>query len=178
MKDCRILRKLLAAPLTFTLAFLNGTKDMIEFINVDKNVKVKCDIVGYQFPDNFKDNWCLLRVEIKQGDQVFEKVDPALEANELIELCEWFKCLSNNRLPRYAKLTFAEPCLSFEFLACSNNHVRISVELSHELKPEFELEQFNTKHSEWIIVCELDSKDFEKVIKCIEATIDLYPIRE
>jgi len=149
---------------------------MLELKNIENHVRLRCEVVGYQFPNSPEDDWCLLKVEIKQGNQLFEKVDQALEATELVEIYEWFKCLSENRLPQYAHLTFTEPCISFEFLSCKNEQVRISVELSHELKPDFELEQFQSKHSDWVIVFELNGKDFEKTIGGIEASINQYPI--
>lgn len=151
---------------------------MIELTNIEHNVILKCDIVGYEFPDSPGDNWCLLRVEVRQGNKSFERIDPALETTELLDLCEWFRCLSESRLPRYSRLTFTEPCISFEFLACKDDQVRISVELSHELKPDFELEQFQSKHSEWTIVFELNSKDFEKTLTGIKEAINQYPMRE
>ncbi len=151
---------------------------MFALKNIENHVRLKCEVVGYQFPDSPKDDWCLLKVEIKQGNQIFEKIDPALEATELVELCEWFQCLSENRLPKYAQLTFTEPCISFEFLSCKNEQVRISVALSHELKPDFELEQFQSTHSDWVIVFELNSKDFEKTIYGIGAATNQYPSRE
>jgi len=151
---------------------------MIELENIENHVKLKCEVVGYQLPDNLEDNWCLLKLEIKQGDKFFEIIDPALETTELVELCEWFKSLSKNRLPRYAKLDFTEPCISFEFLACKNECVRISVELSHEFEPTFKLEQFQSKQSDWVIVFELNDKDFEKTIGGIEAAISHFPTRK
>lgn len=151
---------------------------MIELENIENHVKLKCEVVGYQFPNNHKDNWCLLKVDIKQGDKSFEKIDPALETTELVELREWFKSLSKKRLPRFAKLTFTEPGISFEFLACINEQVRISIKLSHEIKPNFMLEQFRSEHSDWIIVFELNDKDFDKTICGIEAAIKHFPTRE
>ncbi len=94
---------------------------MIELNNIENNVRLKCDIVGYEFPDNLEDNWCILRVEVKQENQTFVRVDPALETTELVELYEWFESISKNRLPQYAQLTFTEPCISIEFLACKND---------------------------------------------------------
>jgi len=63
-------------------------------------------------------------------------------------------------------------------LACKNEYVRISVELSHEFEPAFKLWQFQTKQSEWIIVFELNDKDFEKTIGGIEAAINNFPTRK
>ncbi|MDH3348015.1 MAG: hypothetical protein OEM02_07940 [Desulfobulbaceae bacterium] len=53
---------------------------MIELKNVENNVRLRCEVVGYQFPGSPEDNWCLLKVEIKQGDQ--------LSLKKLIQLLE------------------------------------------------------------------------------------------
>jgi len=150
---------------------------MLELKNMEGHVSIKCEIVSYEFPENPADDWCLLRVKIKQGENAFEKVDPALEARDVAQLYNWFKSLSENRLPRFAHLEFTEPCISFEFLACKNERVRFSINLSHELKPNFELEQFNSSNTDWCIVFELNTDGFSEVLKGIERTINKYPSR-
>jgi len=152
-------------------------KNMLTLLNVENRVKLECHIVGYQFPENAHDDWLLLKIKVTQGDLVFERVDAALETIELVELRQWFMSLSNNRLPRYAELHFTEPCVSLAFLACTKNYVRISITLSHELKPDFKLEQFNTTYKDWNIVFELTDRNFKDAIHGIETAIQQYPIR-
>lgn len=150
---------------------------MIELSNIENQITLKCDVVGYQFPDDLEDNWCLLKVEVKQIEEVFEAIDPALETTDLVTLYDWFKCLSEKRLPKFAEITFVEPCISFEFLTYQNGKIRIAVKLSHELKPNFKLKQFKFYQQEWNIVFVLDDKDFKKILNGIEAVKNQYPSR-
>lgn len=151
---------------------------MIELSDVENNVRLRCEIVGYQFPDSPQDDWCLMKVEVEQGDDAFESIDPALEACELVGIYEWFKCLAENRLPRYAHLTFTEPCIGFEFLAYKDDRVRFSVELGHELKPNFDLNQFRPEKRDWVIVFELNRTDINGLLDGIGDAIKQYPIRD
>ncbi|MFC1836860.1 hypothetical protein ACFL2Q_19400 [Thermodesulfobacteriota bacterium] len=150
---------------------------MIELNNVEDHLSFRCEVIGYEFPDNPEDDWCLLKVDIKQGYQSFEAVDPAIEASDLVRIFEWFKCLAEHRLPPYAELCFTEPCISFGFLAHRNEKVRISIELSNKLKPDFNLSQFGLSETDWRIVFELDNVDFERTLHGIEAATRQHPIR-
>lgn len=150
---------------------------MFTLVNAENKVTLGCEIVGYVFPENDQDEWLLLRVKVVQGDKIFERIDAALETTELVDLCQWFTSLSEHRLPRYAQLDFTEPCIRLSFLACKDNRVRISIALSHELKPDFELEQFKEIHREWDVIFELTGNDFEHIIHGIKAAIQHYPMR-
>lgn len=150
---------------------------MIKLKNNDTNIKLKCGIAGYQFPDDHEDNWCLLKIEVQQDEQIFEATDAALYATELTELYEWFQCLSENRLPTYAHLSFFEPCISFKFLSCKEKSIEISVLLDDELKPDFALKQSESDNTDWNIVFKLSEQDFEKILEGIKTTIKHFPVR-
>lgn len=150
---------------------------MLTLTNVEKHITLSCEIIGYQFPDSLTDNWCMLKINVSQGDKVFEKIDPALDSRELIAIQHWFKALADKRLPRFAHLTFTEPCLSFEYLACRDDNVRLSINLSHELKPSFEIEQFKSSSKDWRIVFELDDNGFTEALSSLERSIERYPSR-
>ena len=150
---------------------------MFELSNVENNVQIECKITGYQFPANTKDDWCLLKVAVRQDTEYFELIDPAIESSELKNLHTWFTCLAERRLPRFASLNFTEPCISFDFLAYSNDIVRISINLSHELKPEFKLKQFGLTDNNWNIVFDLDVYEISKILNGIRQTLDLFPER-
>jgi hypothetical protein len=150
---------------------------MFELKNIEKKVSLDCSVEGYQFPDSPKDDWCLLKVILQHNGSTFEKVDPALETEELVRMYQWFECLSKNMLPRFACLSFTEPCIDFEFLAYNEGIVRMSIGLSNELKPSFELEQLRSKSNEWSIVFELDDSNFSRILKGIDAAIKKYPTR-
>ncbi len=150
---------------------------MIELKNIENKLDFKCEVEGYQFPENSSDDWCNLKVGVRQNGLVFEKVDPALETLEVEILYDWFKCLSENSLPRFAELTFTEPCISFNFLAFQHNKVRISIELDHELKPGFEIEQFGELDQDWQMVFELTDVDFKEILSGLSLTMKQYPVR-
>lgn len=151
---------------------------MFELKNIEGNVLIKANISGYQFPDSMEDDWCLLSITIKQGPLLFEKIDPALEAKEIVEIHNWFNALASYSLPRYSTLTFVEPCISFDYLAYREGKVRFSIILSHELKPRFELEQFNRSNPEWVIVFELDRVELRVALEGLKNTIEKYTVRE
>lgn len=150
---------------------------MFKLSNVENKVALELAIEGYQFPDSPKDDWCLVKVIVKQGEDTFEAVDPALETTELLRVIEWFRCISRRKLPRYARLSFTEPCLEFKFLACTDDAVRISIHLSHELKPNFKLKQLGLSLSKWNVVFELGENEFNEIISGIEAALQRFPVR-
>ncbi|MFC6633704.1 hypothetical protein [Microbulbifer taiwanensis] len=150
---------------------------MFKLSNVENKVELELSVEGYQFPESPKDDWCIIKVIVKQDEDTFEAEDPALETTELLSILEWFRCLSERRLPRYARLCFTEPCLEFEFLACTDSSVRISIHLSYELKPNFDLKQFGQRPSEWGVVFELDESEFNKVISGVESALVKCPVR-
>jgi hypothetical protein len=150
---------------------------MFKLNNVENKVELELSIKGYQFPENPKDDWCFVKVFVKQGTDTFEALDPALETTELLSILEWFRCLSERKLPRYARLCFTEPCLEFEFLACTESSVRISVHLNHELRPNFDLKQFGLPNSEWIIIFDLGEGQFNKIISGVEKALLRCPVR-
>ncbi|MDH5731510.1 MAG: hypothetical protein OEZ58_21200 [Gammaproteobacteria bacterium] len=152
---------------------------MVDLTNIENDVTLKCSIEGYQFDqkDEPDDDWCNVKVELRQGNRKFEKTDPALEASDLIRIKGWFECLARNELPSFAVLSFTEPCIEFAFLSKVDNRIRISVNLSHELRPDFDLTQFRTKFDDWNIVFDLDGTDFERNIASLSRAIELFPIR-
>ena len=83
---------------------------MFDAVNVESEVHLAFGVTGYEFPD-LADDWCHVRVAVRQGGESFEAVDPALEATDLPKIRDWFRALAADRLPRYARLSFTEPCL-------------------------------------------------------------------
>lgn len=150
---------------------------MFELKNVERKIVVSLDVVGYQFPKDNKDNWCLLKVIIEQENKRCELVDPAIETTELVKLLHWFTDLSEGRLPSYAHLTFIEPCISFQFLAFKDGVVRIAIRISHELKPDFEINQFGRSSADWSVICEINQAVFNTVLSGIKATLESFPVR-
>ena len=69
---------------------------MINQYNAKSHTSFKCDIVDYENP---KENWCLLKIRVEQDGKVFDAIDPAIETTELPNLLNWFRCLSERKLP-------------------------------------------------------------------------------
>ncbi|MEE2730547.1 MAG: hypothetical protein VYA55_06960 [Pseudomonadota bacterium] len=150
---------------------------MLNLTNVENKVRLDLSIVGYQFPDDSLDNWCMVKAVVEQSGDKFEYTDPALDARDLLKIRDWFKCLSERKLPRFARLTFIEPCLEFEFLACEGPTVRIAIGMSRELKPSFELNQFGRANPSWRVVFELSEKEFIAILANMAKAIINYPVR-
>src|SRR5688572_28118293 len=115
---------------------------MIELVNIEQLVRLRIGVTRYQFPDDSTDDWLIVSVKVDHQGRHFEQLDPALEARDLERIETWFTCLSEQRLPRWAKLSFIEPGLEFEFLANPRSMVRIAINLKQELRPHFMLTQF------------------------------------
>jgi hypothetical protein len=151
---------------------------VLDAMNVDGSVQLRCEIVGYQFPDIPDDDWCFVRVTVRQAQESFEKTDPALEATDLPRIRDWFQALAADRLPRFARLTFIEPCLGFEFLARDAAGVRFSVRLGAELRPGFELRQLGCATSEWAVVFHLDAERLAAVAAAVDLAVRAFPVRD
>ncbi len=123
------------------------------------------------------DDWCKIDVRVTTEENVFSVIDPALDARELISLMNWFQCLSEGKLPRFACNSFIEPNLEFEFLAAKNNSVRITIKLRLEMQPDFKLVQFGSKQPDWKLIFEVNSDQFSKILQGMNEAIKDYPIR-
>jgi len=150
---------------------------MFNLKNTENDIELDLRIVGYQFPDALEDNWCLLKAAVRQGEKFIDISDPALEADDIVSILSWFVRLSEHKLPRFGLLSFIEPCIEFEFLACDKYSVRISVNLNNEMKPNFELSQFGITSNNWNIVFDLNEDDFKSIIAGIEEAMQQYPVR-
>ena len=152
---------------------------MLKLKNVDDQIELELSIIGYDPPQSATTNWINLRIVVKQGDDTFDREFPALETTDFVQLLDWFQQLANRQLPRYARLSFTEPGIEFEFLACKEPTVRIAIILEHELAPRFRIKQFNLpfESPEWGIVFELGDNDFCAIIDNLEQIEADYPVR-
>ncbi|MBP7282924.1 MAG: hypothetical protein KBA66_15180 [Leptospiraceae bacterium] len=154
---------------------------LIHLENSENNISMKLGIVDYQFPEQigsyWDNNWLNIRVTVKQNSKLFDKVDATLVTKDLTRIYAWFEALANSNLPDYAVLDFIEPCLGFSFLAKTATEVRISVNLSHECKPKFRLNQFKIQSNRWNIFFGLSESDFENILKNLRKAIQSYPVR-
>ncbi len=162
---------------------------MLTLNNQEFGTELILNVVDYQFPNNTNDNWhddnwCMISAKVTQKENTFETVDASLLTNEIQQLLEWFQCLSARKLPQYATLDFTEPCLSFEFIACKKDWVRISIKLDYEMKPNFLLEQFFSFDDEnsiddcdFEMIFDLTQNDFSAVIANLQETVKKFPTR-
>lgn len=150
---------------------------MLKATSVGGGVELQCSVVGYQFPESPRDDWCLVKVELEQGAESFEKQDPALEAPDLLTVRDWFDCLSAHRLPRRAHLGFIEPCLAFEYISRNEQGVRFGLRLGAELTPPFPLRQFGEPTTDWRIVFELSATALCTVVAELDTAIARFPRR-
>lgn len=152
-------------------------KNLFKLKNTENDIELELSVVGYQFPDDHRDNWCLVSATVKQNGNKFTVTDPALETGSLKRILEWFNHLNERILPRCALLSFTEPCLEFEFLASDAESVRVSVNLGAEMKPGFELIQFENPSEDWNIIFDLTPEDFESISEGIKLAMKQYPAR-
>lgn len=157
---------------------------MLKFISNRDNIHFECEIVGYQFPE-IADEWCLLRIKVIYSDQVFEKIDPALETMDLPKLHHWFSALANNTLPYSSHVWFTEPCINFSFNGYRDGLVYISIELAYELEPNFKIDShsgYDTQDEEsqyepFIISFALAPDDFKATLEYLDQVMEQYPKR-
>ena len=149
---------------------------MFSLKSKDHAVELMLDILGYEFPD-LADDWCLLKVTVRQDDDLFEKTDPALEASDFCRLYAWFNALADRRLPSSSHLRFTEPCLELAFVSCIDNVVRIAVILNCELKPDFTQKHPYISKDDWRLLFDLDENDFSQILSAIQKWIENYPSR-
>lgn len=149
---------------------------MIKLKNIEGSVDVELSVIDYESVDATLD-WCLVKASVVQGKRKFETTFPALAASELEGLLDWFKRLSQFKLPRFASKSFTEPCIEFQFLSCDFGVVGVSLLLAYEMKPNFKLRQFGRLTNDWTIVFELDSEDFTRIISNIESTMEQFPFK-
>ena len=152
-------------------------RTIVDLWNPDRSLRLRLSIIGYQFPNEHSDDWLFVRLEVEHQGESYDRIDPALEATELPEIHAWFKALSTRILPKWANLSFTEPCLEFRFLRSKESSVRIAVGLNAELRPPFALHQLGNRDDEWDAVFELGTIEFESILSGIESAMATYPVR-
>jgi len=98
---------------------------------------IKNDDLSNQSNDVKDTDWIDLKVEVMQAKQHFETTRLSLEVRDIIRLYDWFKCLSENRLPDSSILSFTEPYIRFFYYEKRDNQIKIIVNLWGRLKPDF-----------------------------------------
>lgn len=150
---------------------------VLDASNVDHTIHRQCHVIGYEFPESSTEDWCLVRVRIDQGAEHFEAIAAALEAGDLLRIRDWFLCLADDRLPRWASIPFTEPCLGFAFVAADEDGICLAVKLAHRLQPSFPIHQFELSSDEWNVVFELPRERIRAIVADVDAAVSEYPTR-
>ena len=119
----------------------------------------------------------MVRVVVTHGADSFERVDAAIEAGDLPRIGDWFQALAERRIPRRVRLSFIEPCLSFELLAAEPEGVRFAVHLAAGLRPPFPLRQLSAVSKKWSVVFVLRTEQLVAVATACEETARRLPVR-
>jgi hypothetical protein len=144
--------------------------------SADLSTSLDFVVVEYEFPELLEDNWIRVRLSLKSGADSFEKTDPALEAKDLVAIHKWFSALAENRLPRFAHLTFIEPCLSFEFISKRERAVRIAIHLAAEVRPPFPPD-FESSPESWPFIAEFEPEELAAIASNFAAAVRRFPHR-
>jgi hypothetical protein len=138
----------------------------------DKFTECKISIAGYQFPHLGNDiddgNWLNVLIEAKHPKGNWEKVDACLETFELKSLISWLEKIAK-RQEVEKHLYFIEPCLEFEFI----KDTVIRVYFDYEVAPTW-----RNKNEKVFMDFEMTEKDFERVIKELNADLENFPIKK
>ena len=152
---------------------------MITLSNSELAVTLTLEVMGYQYPDanNFWDgNWLFLKVGVTQGNQRFEKIDPAIGTYDLTKLHRWFTTLLQRPSPDgypEKNLEFTEPCLAFEYTGYSGDVIIIKVILACALCPTF-----HKTENIWQAEFRLADADIALILANLEPSIQDYPLRD
>ncbi|HFO9548035.1 TPA: hypothetical protein ACHK6D_003468 [Escherichia coli] len=152
---------------------------MITLSNSELAVTLTLEVMGYQYPDanNFWDgNWLFLKVGVTQGNQRFEKIDPAIGTYDLTKLHRWFTTLLQRPYPDgypEKNLEFTEPCLAFEYTGYSGDVIIIKVILACALCPTF-----HKTENIWQAEFRLADADIALILANLESSIQDYPLRD
>lgn len=150
---------------------------------------------GYQFPHLYgklhDSNWLNLRLRFSMGGQVFDRVDPALEAPDLQRLSEWLLLCAekhshladwNSLTPLSSLQTFLEPNLRVEVLwgepAPLGGKCRLRFYLAAEFLPPFagQITDEWGLDAAWIdFTC--DAQDLRRVAAELAAEYAKFPTR-
>lgn len=152
---------------------------MIKLKNVEGLVELELSVLGYDYPE-MNDDWYKVKATVFQGKRKFEKEFSALNASQLESLLDWFKCISQFKLPTSSRLSFSEPCIEFEYKSYQSykfGSVSFSVVLDYEMRPPFKLNQFGRLSKTWEISFEVNLLDLRKIVSNIDNVLIQFPVR-
>lgn len=160
-------------------------KHKVTFRNPSHDLDFQLSIPGYEFPEiktGLSANWLIVRARTRYK-ALRSCVDfPALCAQELGDIADWFETISRNDIPRFVTAGFIEPNLEFELLANRGDKVRFGIRLSHEFKPPFRIEELAIddqveEDDPFVMVFEYGFEEMRSFAGCFRGLLDSYPRR-
>lgn len=140
------------------------------------NSSFQFEIINYQFPDSFSneydENWLMIKINIIQDELKWSKVDPCLLTWEVKEIADWFYKLANNQKLKNRELRFTEPNLGFAWAKITDEKFRISIYFDAELLPPGW-----DKSKECFIDFELKKSELRNTGKMLENELKRHPVR-
>ncbi|QTD50067.1 WapI family immunity protein [Sulfidibacter corallicola] len=143
-------------------------------------ITISCEFDGYQFPfsadnDWQTNNWVYLKLIVMKGNERFSNTFAAMDTHEIIRMYQWFRCISEGRIPKWTKLGFIEPNISLHLQGCQDNVLWTKLHLSHEFTPDFP--SGNPDPDDWFVHITLDLRDISEILSYLSSTMKRYPLR-
>ena len=142
------------------------------------NQSVELRITNYEYPDNkdsdWDGNWLNIYLNVKSNLRHWQTVDSSLTTWDFQELINWFEKLSKNDCPKFSKLRFTEPNLSFKLL---DNHdqtpKKFRIKFDLELRPKSA-----SSNKEYFVDCIADNEELIRILNKLKIELDKYPERK
>ena len=140
------------------------------------NQTVEIRITNYQFPNETQDewdrNWLNIYLKVKSDLGNWQTIDPSLTTWEVNELIDWFNLLSKDMVPKYLKLNFTEPNLSFELFNDNRPQKIFRINFNLESRPQ------SAKDSEeYFVDCIVENQELKRIADELKMELDKYPER-
>ena len=111
---------------------------MLTLRNEYDDLTLSLSVIGFT---NDNDESLEVKVEVKQGDNVFTTSGPFLEAKETWKISRWLEGIFRNNSPHTTDLFFNNTLISFHYLAATKEAIIISVQLNINDIPDFKVDQ-------------------------------------
>lgn len=146
--------------------------------NCIDNQSVEFRITNYQYPDTtdkeWDGNWLNIYLNVKSKLGNWQTIDPSLTTWEVQRIIEWFKELSESRIPESNILEFTEPNLSFSLLENSNvKYKRIRIIFDLESRPKSAIEG-----NEYFVDFIADETELKRLFNELSSELKKFPTRE
>jgi len=98
------------------------------------------DLVGYQFPNSYDNewdaNWLQIAIQAAVGGRAWRRVDPSLLTTDVSYLADWLDAVAAGPA-EHRVIDFTEPNLAFESLVRTGNEVTVRIRFEQESRPDW-----------------------------------------